>query len=190
MVFMMQKIISLFFTTTLMAFVHSNASDKKENDPPLYTQYAAEVTSTFVKEMRRDYGLECSLSGGQMPHDIEEIEVGLFAYRTVTVEQARELEVKATERLVQIINAHPKIKPFLREYPFPASRTNISIAFRKKTGYISLTNNDIEFVCHAKNRLYYQVHDPKNPYVGKDIKDEPYEEALRIVQGSKSDSSQ
>jgi len=170
-----------------MMLASLNLHGKEENDHPLYTQYASEVTSTFLKEMCRDYGLECEWSGGRMPHDIEEISVGLFAYRTVTVKQARELEVKATERFAQIINAHPQIRPFLREYPFPASRARVSIAFGKEKG-TPYTDNNISFVCHAKNRLCYLAHNPKNPYVGKKVKEEPYEEALKIVlaQGAKS----
>lgn len=182
---------SIFRLAILMIFVWLNVYGKKQNEyeSPAYTQYASEVTSAFIEEMHRDYGLECGWSGGQMPYDIEEISVGLFAYRTVAVKQARELEVKATERFAQIINAHPKIRPFLREYPFPANRAHVSIAFRKEKG-TPYADNNISFVCHAKNRLYYLAHNSKNPYVGKNVKDEPYEEALKIVQASKRDSSQ
>jgi len=182
--FIMGKNVSLFTVAILMVFMCLNASEKERIDPMLYTRYTNEVTSTFIEEMHREYGLECGWSGGQMPYDIEKIRVGLFAYRTVSIKQARELEIKATERLVQIINAHPKIRPLLIEYPFPASRASVSIAFRKEKG-VPYSNDNISFVCHAKNRLYYLAHDPQNPYVGKDIKDEPYEEALKIVQGSK-----
>lgn len=177
---MMVKSVIRIVTFMMLACLHLNG--KEENDPSLHTQYASEVTSAFIEEMHRDYGLECGWSGGQMPHDIEEISVGLFASRTVTVKQARELEVKATERFAQIINAHLKIRPFLREYPFPANRAHVSIAFRKEKG-TPYTDNNISFVCHAKSRLYYLAHNPKNPYVGKNVKDEPYEEALKIVHG-------
>jgi hypothetical protein len=119
-----------------------------------------------------------------MPYDVEEILVQLAAYRSATIEQARELEVKATERFAQIINAHEKIRPFLREYPFPSSRANVTISFRKRAKHP--TDNDVEFVCHAKNKLFYLAYDPDHPYVGKDIKNEPYEEALRIVQSNEA----
>jgi hypothetical protein len=162
------------------------ALDAKEYESPIYTQYVAEVTSSFLKEIRKEYGLQCGASGGSMPHDVEEISVSLTAYQHATIEQARELEVKATERFVQIINAHEKIRPFLREVPFPPGRACISIFFdgSKKKKKPSAPDNDVEFVCHAKNRLYYQAHNPANPYVGKDIKNEPYEEALKIVQSN------
>jgi hypothetical protein len=175
---MMLRQIKSYIVSILM--IVSFSLNAKDDDSPIYTQYVAEVTSSFVKEMHKKYGLECGASGGAMPYDVEEILVQLVAYRSATIEQARELEVKATERFAQIINAHEKIRPFLREYPFPSSRARVTISFRKKRKHP--TDDDVEFVCHAKNKLYYLAHDPDHPYVGKDIKNEPYEEALKIVQ--------
>lgn len=185
------RIKRLFFFTSFINFLLIlSQMDAIEYNSPIYTKYVTEVTSAFVKEMHKKYGLECGASGGRMPYDVEEISISFTAYRRATIEQARELEVKAIERFVQIINSHEKVRPFLREKPFPASRVRISIFFEETKKNTSFSNNNVEFICHAKNRLYYLAHDPKTPYVGKDIKDEPYEEALKIVQGSKSDSSQ
>jgi hypothetical protein len=178
--------VSFFVIIVLTLFMGLKVNAKDDDESPMYTRYAAEVTSAFLKEMYKEYGFTCGASGGSMPYDVEEILVQLVANRSATIEQARELEVKATERFVQIINAHEKIRPFLREYPFPSARARVSISFRepKKKKKAPPTNNDVEFVCHAKNRLYYLGHNPDNPYVGKDIKDEPYEEALKIVQSN------
>jgi hypothetical protein len=174
-----------FIIIILTVFVGMKVSAKEEDDDsPIYTRYVAEVTSAFLKEMYKEYGFECGASGGSMPYDVEEILVKLVAYRSATIEQARELEVKATERFAQIINAHEKIRPFLRECPFPPGRARVSISFRKRAKHP--TDNDVEFVCHAKNKLFYLAYDPDHPYVGKDIKNEPYEEALKIVQSNEA----
>jgi hypothetical protein len=176
---MMLRQVKSYIVSILM--IVSFSLDAKDDDSPIYTQYVAEVTSSFLKEMYKEYGFECGASGGKMPYDVEEILVQLVAYRSATIEQARELEVKATERFAQIINAHEKIRPFLREYPFPASRASVTISFRKKRQHLP-QENDVKLVGQAKNKLYYLAHDPDHPYVGKKIKDEPYEEALKIVQ--------
>jgi hypothetical protein len=181
---MMLKRVSFFAVIVLILFMGLKVNGKEEKSPD-YTRYVSEVTSSFLKEIYKEYGFECGSSGGCMPYDVEEISVSLTAYRRATIEQARELEVKATERFVQIINAHEKIKPFLRESPFPPGRARVSIFFEgPKKNRTPASDNDVEFVCHAKNRIYYQVYNPNNPYVGKDIKDEPYEEALKIVQNN------
>jgi hypothetical protein len=160
--------------------------DAKETDSPLYLQYVAEVTSSFLKEMYKEYGFECGASGGRMPYDVEEISVKLVAYRSVKIEQAREWEIKTTERFAQIINAHEKIRPFLRENPFPSSRARVSIRFitPKKQKKSPPSDDDVEFVFQARGRIFYQAENFDNPYLGKDIKDEPYEEALKIVQSN------
>ena len=181
---MMLKRVSFFAAVVLMLFMGVKVNGK-EDESPVYTRYVAEVTSAFLKEMYKEYGLECEASGGEMPYDVEEISVQLAAYRGATVEQARELEVKTTERFAQIINAHEKIRPFLREYPFPSRRASVSISFRNpKKKKTPSTDNDVEFVFQVRNRIFYQAKNPNNPYLGKNIKDEPYEEALKIVQSN------
>ncbi len=156
----------------------------KEYEPPIYIRYVDEVTETFLKEVYKKYGFECEATGGGMPHDVEEIEVSLDANQTATIEEARELEIKLTERFAQIINAHEKIRPFLREYPFPAGRVSVMISFKipKKA---KMVDDNVAFVFQAKNKIFYRGLNPDNQYVPKRLKDEPYEEALRIVQNKK-----
>lgn len=155
----------------------------KEYEAPLYERYADEVTNAFLKEVYNKYGFECEATGGRMPHDVEEISVSLCANQTATVEQARELEIKLTERFAQIINAHEKIRPFLREYPFPSNRARVTISFRvSKKKKESFKDDEVFLVFQAKKRIYYQACNYENPYLLKDINDESYEEALKIVQ--------
>jgi hypothetical protein len=138
--------------------------------------------------MYKEYGFECGASGGRMPYDVEEISVSLVIDQSATIEQAREWEIKTTERFAQIINAHEKIRPFLREYPFPSNRASVSIEFitpkKQKRVFTLSTKSDVTYVLQAKNRIYYQAKNPDNPYVFKDLKNEPYEEALKIVQSN------
>ncbi len=177
----MSKRVSFFTLVILMMLVgfKANAEDEKS---AVYTKYVAEVTSAFLKEVYQEYGFRCGGSGGSMPYDVEKISVSLDANQSATVDQARELVVKLTERFVQIINAHEKIRPFLREYPFPSSRARVMISFSVSKKKINpSSDNEVELVFHAKKRIYYQAHNYDNPFLGKDIKDEPYEEALKIV---------
>jgi hypothetical protein len=151
---------------------------------PIYTQYVAEVTSTFLKEIYKEYGFRSGGSGGSMPYDVEEIEVSFDSNQSATVEQARELEIKLTERFVQIINGHEKIRPFLREYPFPSSRVRVDISFTIPSKTKLPIDNSVLLVFQAKNRIFYRAINPDNQYVLKPIMDEPYEEALKIVQNN------
>ena len=181
----------IYILVLLFVFLLELKVNAKEYESPVYTQCVAEVTSTFLKEVYKEYGFECGASGGEMPYDVEEISVKIVAYQNATIEEARELEVILTEKFTQIINSHEKIRPFLREFPFPSSRARVSISFRSPKKKFSLSSkNDVKYVLQVKGIIYYQADNPDNPYVYRDIKDEPYEEALKIVRNnaSKNDS--
>jgi hypothetical protein len=152
-----------------------------EEDHPAYTKYVAEITNAFAKQIKTEYGLECESSGGSMPYDVEIISIKFAAYQRATISEARELEIQITEQFVKTINSHEKIRPFLREFPFPASRTRVGISFLKQnnTPYI---DGSVSYVFHAKNIIFYNAENPQNPYIDDIIKKEPYEEALKIVQ--------
>lgn len=153
------------------------------DESPDYTQYVHEVTSSFLKQVYKEFGFECGASGGEMPYDVEVISVKLVAYRAATIEEAREFEILLTEKFAQIINAHEKIRPFLRECPFPSNRAHVAISFRKprKKGSFS-PEDDVTFVFQAKNKIFYQKDTPGTLYGYVNLKDEPYEEARKIVQ--------
>src|SRR5271170_3047510 len=102
----MVKCINYFFVISMVVF--GLTMHAKEYESPVYTQYAVEVIRSFSKQVEKEFGLECVGSGGSMPHDVQEISVKFIAYQHATVQQARELEVKLTEKFVQIINAHEK----------------------------------------------------------------------------------
>ncbi len=177
---MMTKYAHFFVVAVLLTFMGSKVN-AKEYESPAYTQYVAEITRSFSKQIEKEFGVECEGSGGEMPYDIEEISIKFAAYQRATVEQARELEVKITERFVQCINAHEKIRPFLREKPFPANRTSVAIAFYNRNNK-RYTDGSVSYVSQINSRIYYRAEDPANPYVYKHIKDEPYEEARKIVE--------
>jgi hypothetical protein len=153
----------------------------EEYESPDYTHYANEIIHSFSKQIKKEFGFNCEASGGSMPYDVEEISIRFSTDRQVTVGEARELEVKITEKFVECINAHEKIRPFLREYPFPANRTDVMIRFYK-TKKFNLSNNNVELVFHVKNKIFYQATNRNNPNLYDTLKEEPYEEALRIVQ--------
>ena len=167
-----------------------DAKDDKLDDSPGYTQYVAEITRAFSKQIKKEFGLECEGNGGCMPYDVEEISIEFAAYQRATVEQARELEVKITERFIQMINAHEKIKPFLRETPFPSYRARVGISFYQRNNNIPYIDGSVAYVSQLKGKIYYRAENPDNPYVFEQIKDEPYEEARKIVQSTtaKNDS--
>ena len=198
-----------------------------------YLKYVNEVINEHVDLMKKDHGLHCSGSGGNMPNDVEEIKIMYNLHSkssdSISIEDARKLEVDAVQKLVRIINKHEKVRPFLREYPFGPERVDVSIGFYKN-GNETSTDGSITFVFNVGEKIYYratetrtrkQSHyiylDPKKIKNRKDpeewrqakikaqkkadnaplikyeefvpIFDEPFEEAERIVEKTRSKES-
>ncbi len=152
------------------------------DDVPIYEYYVNEITRAFVKEAKKEFGLLCYGSGGSMPHDVVEIELDFECYRHVTIDEARELEVKVTEMLRQRINEHEKIRPYLRDYPCKSRTAHVMISFRKARG--GRQTEGVALIFPARNKLFYNAVDPVTNKLC-DLFEEPYEEALKIVHSQK-----
>ena len=184
----MKQIIVNLITFIFFALIGINGYAKEENrkENVNYVKYVDEIVRSFAKEMKKDLGLVCIGSGGSMPYDVEVIEVDFVLYKKATIEDSRELEVKATEKLLKMINDHKKIRPYLREYPFASNRTNVSISFYKPNNEYHL-DGSVAVVSHVKETVYYDKAEPTTTkkYATEELVDlykEPYEESLRIIE--------
>src|SRR5690606_25794011 len=177
----------------------------KEKQSPDYLKYVNEVVDDFVKKMEKKYQLHCYGSGGSMPTDVEKIKVLFISYNKYTIEDARKMEVDAIQNLLQRINAHEKLRPYLREYPFGADRVGVTISFRTKMDGHPI-DGSVALVSLVNNKIYYDAAEMKmsepipltrihknNEWTkelipGKlreklvPLMEEPYEEALKIVE--------
>jgi hypothetical protein len=180
---MISKLVSLvsFFVACFFLFAACTAKEKKEKAVD-YEVYVDQVIHQFSKEMKKEYGFRCIGDGGRMPHDVEGISVDFMSYQMVSIDEARKLEVFAIETLLRIINTHEKIRPFLREFPFKATRTRVSISFHQKDNTY-FTNGSVAFVFQAKDKIYYDKTEAHSQDL-VDLYEEPYETALKIVNES------
>ncbi len=157
--------------------------DYTEEEYALMSRSVQEIVSVFKKEMEEQFGLACTGRGGSMPYDIQEIGVDFIIHQQVTIEEARELEIRATERFVELINSHKVIKPYLRDHPWDHNRARVMIAFRTENG--KNYPDGVRLILQAKNQLFY-FGPKKSPNDIDHIKEEPYAEAKSIVNSSPS----
>src|SRR3990172_1282018 len=179
--FKMTRIVRLFVAFLLVVFMgcNVNAENLEKED---YEVYVNQIVKEFAQVMKEDSGLRCIGGGGRMPYDVEEMSVEFISYQKATIEQARELEVKATDRLLKIINGHEKIRPFLREYPFKANRAEVAISFRNKDNDF-YSDGSIARVTQIRNKIYYRKYSLLTDQLQL-LAEEPYEEALIKVRKS------
>jgi hypothetical protein len=145
-----------------------------------HVKYADELTHSFVRDIEREFGLECVGEGGSMPYDIESISVRFDAYQRATIDQACALEVKITEKLLEAINNNLKIRPYLREYPFTAPRAEVAISFRKLDGTPYTDGIVVGHVFQVRGYIFYDKR-AMNGNLSR-LGEEPYAAALKIVQ--------
>ncbi len=187
-------------TFTLLIFFMSNSCIGADKGP-VYLNYVHEISNEFVREMEKEYGLVCTGSGGSMPRDVEEITLFFHSYRKSTIPEARELLIKTTDRLIQKVNAHEKIRPFLHQYPFTRQGARVSIWFHNPKNGSYYLDGSVAFVCQAKGDLisydraelqtrqsngFQDLDGNHTPGKSREmevmvlIMEEPYEEGLRI----------
>ncbi|HNA61670.1 MAG TPA: hypothetical protein PKW79_01145 [Rhabdochlamydiaceae bacterium] len=149
-----------------------------------YGKYIDEVVKALAKQIERDFGLICSGDGASAPDCIRSLKVIFISHKQITIEQARELEVKATERLLHLINTNERMRPFLYIFPFPVPRAHISLSFQNRSGVHR--HDGIAHVYQAKGKIFYDNYNPKTERL-VDLSEEPYEEAVSLVQGPSSE---
>jgi hypothetical protein len=141
---------------------------------------AKKISNIVIKEMKRDYSLYCDGQGGGMPDNLRSIKVSFVAYRKGSIEEAREIEVKAIQRFIKLINEDEKLRPYLCEFPFPTRGIEVSLSFNQKNGSY-YPDNALAFITHINGILYYESRslamDKFTP-----LHQESFEEALKIVQ--------
>jgi antitoxin component YwqK of YwqJK toxin-antitoxin module len=142
--------------------------------------YVHQVTKSFLKIAKKEFGATCCGSGSGMPFDVEFITVFLSIKRKGTVEEGRELFVKLTDRFVEVVNQHEKLRPYLREYPFTPLRAEVIIDFCNERGETNTDGGVARIMLSSKKILCYRTIKSKGAQP-EDLFVEPYEEALKIV---------
>ncbi len=150
-----------------------------------YIQYTKEITLPFIQECENKYQLDCIGTGGKFAKNVSEISLHFIAYRKGTIEEARNVEIKMIETLLEHINHQEKIRPFLDQYPFKPENLDIAISFRKNDDSC-YSDGSVVLVFLARDKIFYRAEDSKT---GKrfDLHEESYADALKIVNGKSSE---
>ena len=153
-----------------------NAADFVDTEvPPEYIKYVREIRSEFSKEMEREYSLKLIAEGGSMPYKVCSIAMRFECEKKVNIDEARWLLITLQRKLMDKVNKHEKIRPFLDKYPFPVAGADVQLSFQEVP---DKNAKNPEFVYSARNKIFYcKDNEEKGAY--DRIFVEPYEEALK-----------
>lgn len=179
---MMQKVKIIFFILFAI-FTNIEAHAKSTKKPP-YEDYLIQITQTFTKRMKDELNLDYGGKGFDIYEKVEKFEMHFHAKRRATIEEARTLQLLVMNKLVQAINDHKGVQPYLSEIPFTVKGVKISINFSGPFGeyydgsvtYVSSAPNNIN-----KNYFSYYATDPITESSIL-LLQEPYDEAVKLAQ--------
>jgi len=118
-----------------------------------------ELIQLFINEMDVKYGLSCVGDGGRSREKIETISLKLSTNRRATLEEAREIQVNALERFLEILNTSERIKPYLLTHPFPIKDLGISIMFISKITDRFFSDGTVCSTMNARDKIFYDIRD-------------------------------
>ena len=172
----MKKMLFFLLIILLQSCLFKQNPEMKELD---------KITSSFCKKMAKEKQLYLCGSGGAFRGAIHQVFLDFNSYKKVNLEEVRIMIVDITEELLKEINSNEFIREYLVQYPFKTENVETGIMFldRSDNGWIK----DMNFISNVTlydSKLLFSIcdHSIKNGNRLVEVKEEPYSEALRIVQ--------
>lgn len=147
------------------------------------------LLASFSEEVYKKFGLSVWSIGGKWINGIKEVGAKFVLNQFVTNAEARQLLVEVTEKLLSAINSNEKVRPYLKEYPFPAGLLKLRFCIEKK-GHNEFPDVRMESMTLNENLITYVqeiLHPKEEGEVFRDsekivLATESYPEALKIVE--------
>ena len=143
-----------------------------------------EELNKVIEEMKNTEDLSPTIVSGELMDRVNTVALHFKSYESLSLEECRELYVSCTQRLLDYINNHEEILPYLAIYPFTENEIEFAIAFNKPGTYERVDNKFIAYVSNINGKVCYRIDTgatDTNPL--KTIHRESYSEALKIVKG-------
>ena len=168
----------LFLQCILALLIVSACSTQKLDLPVNYVSVAGRIRAETAKEIQDQFDVELIGFGGGMMSIVRVMSLSFNIYKPMGVEEARRLAVNCEEIFLKNINSNKEIRPFLIEFPYPASRAELSffvVTKDRPQKADSLTSFSID-----NGEISYDNNQTQPPLY-KSFHKESYEEARRIV---------
>ena len=108
-----------------------------------------------------------------------------FSLEKVNLQEARKILINSTKNLLHEINNNKEISNYLYSTPFTHRNLDLGISFFNKKGKHRYKNY-ISGCAINGNTIYYKIAYPNGTFAR--IHEESYDEALKIVEGEKSNN--
>jgi hypothetical protein len=141
-----------------------------------------EIGNKVFKELKKEkelYPLEC---GGRMMNQITLLHLGFKYYKSIEIEQAREILISAGNLLLKTINENEQIRPYLNIHPFTYNNIGIEI-FINNSDNLQFDSKNLSVISLNQGLLQYDIH-PLETKKLTTIYSETYEEAIEKLKST------
>lgn len=168
----MKEIFRMFF---LILISFSFISFYRE---PTHCRLANKFMNEFSYKVKKEKNLSLIGRGGSMMKNVEEIFFHFVSPVTYDLDNARRFYVETVENFLEEINNNKNIMPYLKNYPFTISNTDIIISFDETSCQFG---KGVALIFRTKNgHIFYQTYDLETGKY-RELHEEPYEVAREIV---------
>ncbi|WP_044882471.1 hypothetical protein [Neochlamydia sp. EPS4] len=151
-------------------------------EEPEQAEFVGEILDKASKKLQKKYSMRTIGTGIGMPDGVVTM-LALSFEKTgpLTKEEGRRIIVDCVQEILQIINTHEKIRPYLKNYPFSARDIEVRVFLADKF------RNDIfdpnyGVISSISASIDYKYTSAENPNKYMKIEEENFEEALKMVQ--------
>ncbi|MBX9838515.1 MAG: hypothetical protein K2X69_09410 [Silvanigrellaceae bacterium] len=168
----------LFFLVNCTYNIKEQKTDEKQ-------KLANSVRKKAALKIKNEKSLMPFGTGGQIKNNIQMLALSFLYYEPLTMEEARELIIYSAQKLTDEINSETRIHPYLYQYPFSPTHTEIRICSQNKN-HSMIPAECITFVALAYGIVEYNINDPQTAGLIT-IHQETYQEALEKLDSSKTE---
>ncbi|MBA2367791.1 MAG: hypothetical protein H0V82_02060 [Candidatus Protochlamydia sp.] len=142
---------------------------------------ADQFNASYVKEMKKNFHLECNSIGGKMPGMVEEIGANFTLVKHTSQEDARKLLLAVSGKLIESLNVSQELRPFLSEYPFLSNLLKLHIEFVQNNHFHYYDGSMVKITLENDKITYYKIIHVNDMIRTISFHEESYQEAESIL---------
>ena len=151
----------------------------------VYNKYMNEIKSDVARTLEKRHNMCLIGEGTGAMHCVEMLSLSFQINRILTKENARKIIVDCVNEFTKKVNAHVKIRPYLKTFPFEGAQVTIYITDKNRR---NIYDPEIGVVSYREGEITYYTDDPENKWKYKTKIKETLEEAMQILQSENKQS--
>lgn len=172
---------------SILLFLSACNNPSSNYEPPEYEKLADRITLKTSDKIEKEKGLRLIGTGGGMMNKIRMMAMSFECCKEINMEEGRELVIYCVNEYLSAINSNEELRPHLVHYPFTAQDVDI-VLYICRPDRTEVPMGTLSVVAEREGVVVYKVPGPF-PTLLKRIREEKFEEAVKILNQKKIDKS-